>query len=44
MLVNFFIATFTVVYENLNFSPESFIVRSNSFENMISRSGNKIVL
>lgn len=35
----YFIATFTVVYENLNFSPESFIVKSNSFESMISRSG-----
>jgi hypothetical protein len=27
----FFIAIFTVVYENLNFSPESFIVKSKQF-------------
>ena len=44
MLVKFFIATFIVVYENLNFSPERFIVRSNSFANMINRSRNKLIL
>lgn len=44
MLANFFIATFTVAYENLNFSPESFIAKSNSFENMIWRSRSKIML
>lgn len=44
MLVKFFIATFIVVYENLNFSPERCIVRSNSFANMINnRSRNKLI-
>lgn len=40
----FFHSNFTVVYENVSFSPESFIVKSNSFENMISRSRSKIIL
>ena len=44
MLVKFLTATFIVAYENLNFSPERFIVRRNSFANMISRSRNKLIL
>lgn len=44
VLVNSFVATFTVVCKNLHFSPESFIVKSNSSENVISRSRNKIIL
>lgn len=33
-----------MVYENLNFSLGSFIVKSNSSENMIGRSSSKIRL
>lgn len=44
VLGSFLIAAFTGVCKNLNFSPQSFIVKSNGFENVISRSRNKIIV